>query len=749
MFPIPNNTINQINPNIFNFNQGISNIPVYNIYQFQYPLSINDFETLETLGKGAHGCVIKARYKKNNFIYAVKEISQDLFNKNDKNVREKDYLREKTILYDLTNRNCQCVAKLYTDFQDLGYRYLVMEYCEGKSLADLTKNTDGYIAQDKIINILNQLLNILHFLHDTCYIIHRDIKPDNIIIDNNNKIKLLDFGLAAYLFHQNNQLVYNYSFKGVKNYVPPEIILYPPPIKYDAKVDIHELGFTMHYIMNKGKLPQETEGTPGNFRRYDIFNNNTIYERWLNAFVHLLYEKEAKKRPTAKEALGLFNKFRTNPNLLTMFKNNNEIREFNINNMNLNFRRHSFLQNNPMTNINNQIFTNIPLMPQRSVSLNNININNFNFSNISNISNDSDINNFQQNKNINRMNSEIIIQRKKTEVDEFLQPNMGKENKIISSMKSLLQIFVNSKIIEYISAQFVSLYSNLEFKEYFIKEFHDIFETVKKFNKNIITKQSYDQLINDFIIKIFILNNSGISGTRPIILFYMMTSIIKDEFFSHFKNYKNKLYDEIIENNYSCFDDLIPIEKDFRKLVEDFRDNYRSPFVDNFYFLLLTVRKFPKCNFYFDSYTQISQFLQLDVPDETKSISDLIKEFFDKKITNGKWECVNCGQVGQRASQKYCLNLPNYLLLEFEDKGKINFTENLDVPLYMGLNVRYKYFAGIYKRRINEVSSFIAVIKTKDSFVIWDDDHQQPTNETSMSLEWPSLAIYEKIDEYK
>ena len=141
--------------------------------------------------------------------------------------------------------------------------------------------------------------------------------------------------------------------------------------------------------------------------------------------------------------------------------------------------------------------------------------------------------------------------------------------------------------------------------------------------------------------------------------------------------------------------------------------------------------------------------MQLDVPDETKSISDLIKEFFDKKITNGKWECVNCGQVGQRASQKYCLNLPNYLLLEFEDKGKINFTENLEVPLYMGLNVCYKYFAGIYKRRINEVSSFIAVIKTKDSFVIWDDDHQQPTNETSMSLEWPSLAIYEKFDEYK
>ena len=46
MFPILNSAINQINPNIFNINQGITNIPVYNIYQFQYPLSINDFEIL-------------------------------------------------------------------------------------------------------------------------------------------------------------------------------------------------------------------------------------------------------------------------------------------------------------------------------------------------------------------------------------------------------------------------------------------------------------------------------------------------------------------------------------------------------------------------------------------------------------------------------------------------------------------------------------------------------------------------------
>ena len=64
MFPIPNNTINQINPNIFNFNQGISNIPVYNIYQFQYPLSINDFETLETLGEGYMVVLLKLDIKK-------------------------------------------------------------------------------------------------------------------------------------------------------------------------------------------------------------------------------------------------------------------------------------------------------------------------------------------------------------------------------------------------------------------------------------------------------------------------------------------------------------------------------------------------------------------------------------------------------------------------------------------------------------------------------------------------------------
>ena len=64
MFPIPNSAINQINPNIFNINQGITNIPVYNIYQFQYPLSINDFETLETLGEGYMVVLLKLDIKK-------------------------------------------------------------------------------------------------------------------------------------------------------------------------------------------------------------------------------------------------------------------------------------------------------------------------------------------------------------------------------------------------------------------------------------------------------------------------------------------------------------------------------------------------------------------------------------------------------------------------------------------------------------------------------------------------------------
>ena len=189
---------------------------------FEKPLSIDDFELVQDLSMNRFGKIVLSKYKKTGANYAVKMLRRELF-KNENT--QKDFLREKEILYDLTKRNHPHIIKLYADFEDTNYRYLVMELIEGTSLNKLRGTAPGgYVDQNLVIHILTQLLETLAYLHDTCHIINRDIKPDNIMIDKNNNIKIIDFGLAAYLDHQNKQLVSNKSLKGARLFVPPEIL---------------------------------------------------------------------------------------------------------------------------------------------------------------------------------------------------------------------------------------------------------------------------------------------------------------------------------------------------------------------------------------------------------------------------------------------------------------------------------------------------------------------------------------------
>ena len=413
----------------FNQNFGNNN---FNNAQNISSISINDFREIEKLGEGNFGSVHKVQYKNGN-IYALKKIKQEKFQGKDKAMQEKDFYREKKILYSLTEKKCPNIVQLYGDFVDQNYRYLIMEYAEGQSLSDIIKdcsNKNIKLKQDLIINILEKLLQILIFLHDECNIIHRDIKPDNIILDKNKNIKLLDFGLAVYLKHQEHALISQGSFKGAKDFVPPEILFYPPPRSYDYKVDIFALGFTMFSLMNpkgeKYNLPQKTTLNSGTFQRTDnpIINND--YDLWLIAFVESLYDNKPVKRFSAKGSLQLLQKFKTDKQYIKTFLEIYEKSEKKTNSFKYNRKNANQFTDIPHNN-------NIP----RSFTANNYNNPN------------------QVNKNINRLKSDIVQNKKKSEVEEFLQPNTGKEKRIISSMKSLLQIFQKSDIINFINYLFI------------------------------------------------------------------------------------------------------------------------------------------------------------------------------------------------------------------------------------------------------------------------------------------------------
>ena len=685
---------------------------------FRSPKSVDDFIELETLGSGAHGSVKKVQYKYDLKIYALKSLKQEQFKGVYKDAKEIDYIREKQILYDLTAKGNKHIVKLFADFQDSKNRYLLMEYCEGTILQNLRGNAlGGYVDQNLVINIITQLLEALSFLHDECHILHRDIKPDNIILDKNNNIKLLDFGLAVYMTHSDKRLVSKKSLKGAFRFLPPEILLLPLPLKYDYKVDVFALGFTIYSLMNpsnnkkKPNLPEETEGEYGNIKRYDKYLVNNFYSTWLIEFVYCLYEKNQILRPTSKSALNMLNGLLHDPLYLKTYNNNKAERSV-IQNVNLIFQRNLYY----------------PDGSQISYTTNN--------------------NNYYPTNNTSSLNNQ--------EIDEFLQPNMGKENRIISSMKCLLYILNNLDQMKLIKAQYHSIFenceidSNFDYRNLILYSYYKMLDSINELKIGKISKKNYDQLIYNFIQLIINKSNCGVTGARPIILFYMMSSIFKDEFKKHFNTYNNKIFEDSIKNNFIDFQAIMPINNpqvynSISKNIYSFQQNYIGPFVDNFYFMMSYVSKCPQCSktFGIGEFT-VSPFLQLDVPNDENNLSDIINDFFTPKIGHGNYSC-NCGCHGKKLKQHFCLNLPNYLLLEFEDKNQINFHDQILVPLYNGQNFIYQYFASIYKTNTNDISSFCAVLKSENNYYLYSDDTIKKVPKTHTFLECPSMAIYKKM----
>jgi hypothetical protein len=164
-----------------------------------------------------------------------------------------------------------------------------------------------------------------------------------------------------------------------------------------------------------------------------------------------------------------------------------------------------------------------------------------------------------------------------------------------------------------------------------------------------------------------------------------------------------------------------------------------------FYFIILYLSNCPQCNNLFGvSDSQISIFLPLDVPNQENNITDLINQFFVPKLGTGNYNCSKCECKGKKLRYKYCLNLPNYLFLELEDKNKINFTDKISVPLYNGQYCSYQFNACIYKSKINDISSFGMILKMGDSYYRYFDDKiiQYSSN---INLDFPSLALYKRI----
>ncbi|KAI9485865.1 MAG: hypothetical protein EXX96DRAFT_23214 [Benjaminiella poitrasii] len=151
--------------------------------------SIKDFDIIKPISKGAFGSVFLAKKRVTGDYYAIKFLKKsDMIAKNQvTNVKA-----ERMIL--MTQTDSPFVTKLYYTFQSKEYLYLVMEYLNGGDCSSLIKIL-GSLPCDWARNYLAEVTLGLCYLHER-HVIHRDLKPDNLLIDQNGHLKLTDFGLS-------------------------------------------------------------------------------------------------------------------------------------------------------------------------------------------------------------------------------------------------------------------------------------------------------------------------------------------------------------------------------------------------------------------------------------------------------------------------------------------------------------------------------------------------------------------------
>ncbi|KAL5699611.1 non-specific serine/threonine protein kinase [Ranunculus cassubicifolius] len=150
--------------------------------------SIEDFEIIKPISRGAFGRVFLARKRATGDLFAIKVLKKaDMIRKN----AVESILAERNIL--ITVRN-PFVVRFFYSFTCRENLYLVMEYLNGGDLYSLLRNL-GCLEEDMARIYIAELVLALEYLH-SLNVIHRDLKPDNLLIAHNGHIKLTDFGLS-------------------------------------------------------------------------------------------------------------------------------------------------------------------------------------------------------------------------------------------------------------------------------------------------------------------------------------------------------------------------------------------------------------------------------------------------------------------------------------------------------------------------------------------------------------------------
>ena len=201
----------------------------------------NRYEIISKTGVGGMATVYKAKDTVLNRNVAVKVLKEEF-------ITDEEFVKrfnsEAQAAASLSHPN---IVSIYDVGNEDGIYYIVMEYIEGKTLKQLLQKR-GALTLNEVIDIMTQLTDGLAHAHEA-YIIHRDIKPQNIMIEDNGLVKITDFGIAMAL--NSTQLTQTNSVMGSVHYLPPE---QANGKGSTVKSDIYSLGILMYELLT-GSVP--------------------------------------------------------------------------------------------------------------------------------------------------------------------------------------------------------------------------------------------------------------------------------------------------------------------------------------------------------------------------------------------------------------------------------------------------------------------------------------------------------------
>ncbi|KAI3892306.1 hypothetical protein MKW92_050025 [Papaver armeniacum] len=285
----------------------------------RHKMGVDDFDLLTIIGRGAFGEVRICREKITGQVYAMKKL------------KKAEMLRRGQVEHVKAERNLlaevdsTCIVKLYCSFQDTEFLYLVMEYLPGGDMMTLLMRKDT-LSEDEARFYVGQTVLAIESIHKHNYI-HRDIKPDNLLLDRFGHMKLSDFGLCKpldcssfpqlsvndpgvkpsldsdkhlngpiaprrtqqeQLLHwQKNRRMLAYSTVGTPDYIAPEVLLKKG---YGMECDWWSLGAIMYEML---------VGYPPFYSEEAILTCRKI----VNWRTHLKFPEEAKLSVEAKDLI--------------------------------------------------------------------------------------------------------------------------------------------------------------------------------------------------------------------------------------------------------------------------------------------------------------------------------------------------------------------------------------------------------------------------------------------------------------